>query len=357
MIRKQLNEFTILCEGDLSLSKIFEERIMKISIMELEELTHKALKKYGYNDKEVQVIADVLLYAQLRDNNQGVVKLIDKGIPKDLTAGEIVIEKETPISARINGNKNHAMLVVVRAVEIVKEKAKKSGFAIAGTFNTNTSSGAIGYYASRLAAEGLIGFAFSRSPQRVAVHGSYEPVFGTNPLAIAIPSEQDPIVLDMSTAATSYFGLVEAQTAGRNIPADFAYDNQGNPTTDPQKAIAGAIRSFDRSYKGSGLALIGEILSGPLVGAAFCGIVDSKGNWGHLIFAIDPDLLTDRKTLAAKVSEIIRKVKSTKKLPGVDEIFIPGERENCLARQRLESGLIDVEDNLLAELRKVADGA
>jgi LDH2 family malate/lactate/ureidoglycolate dehydrogenase len=327
---------------------------MKISIKELEELTRKAVKNYGYSDKEVQVIADVMLYAQMRDNNQGVVKLIDKGIPKDPKAGEIIIEKETPISARINGNKNHAMLVVGKAVEIVKEKAKKSGFAIAGTFNTNTSSGAIGYYASRLAEEGLIGFAFGRSPERVAVYGSYEPVFGTNPLAIAIPSEQDPIILDMSTAATSFFGLVEALTAKRNIPADFAYDAQGIPTTDPQKAISGAIRSFDRSYKGSGLALIGEILAGPLVGAAFCGIGDSKGNWGHLIFAIDPELLADRKMFVSNVSEIIRKVKSTKKLTGVAEIFVPGEKEIRLARQRRESGLIEVEDNLLVELRKVS---
>ena len=327
---------------------------MKISIKELEDLTQRAIKNYGYSDDEVRIIADVMLYAQLRNNNQGVVKLIDKGIPRDPKAGEIIIEKETSISARINGNKNHAMLVVGKAVEIVKEKAKKSGFAIAGTFNTSTSSGAIGYYASRLAADGFIGFAFSRSPERVAVYGSYEPVFGTNPLAVAIPSEQDPIILDMSTAATSYFGLVEALTAKRSIPADFAYDNQGIPTTDPQKAIAGAIRSFDRSYKGSGLALIGEILAGPLVGAAFCGIGNSKGNWGHLIFAIDPELLTDRQTLTGKVSEIVRKVKSTKKLAGVEEIFVPGERENLLARQRRESGLIEVEDNLLDGLRKAA---
>jgi len=158
----------------------------------------------------------------------------------------------------------------------------------------------------------------------------------------------------MSTAATSYFGLVEAVTAGRSIPADFAYDADGNPTTDPQKAIAGAIRSFDRSYKGSGLALIAEILAGPLVGAAFCGIGDSKGNWGHLIFAIDPELLTDRNTLSCNVSEIIRKVKSTKKLTGVDEIFVPGERESVLARERRESGLIEVENNLLTKLRRVA---
>lgn len=329
---------------------------MKITIKELEELTSRAIEKYGYNDKEVQVIRDVLLYAQMRDNNQGVVKLIDKGIPRDPQAGDIVIEKETPVSARINGNKNHAMIVVSRAVDIVEEKAHARGFAIAGTFNTNTSSGAIGYYASRLARQGLIGFAFGRSPERVAVYGSFEPVFGTNPLAIAIPTQSDPIVLDMSTAATSYFGLVEAVTAGRDIPPDFAYDAQGMPTTDPQKAIAGAIRSFDRSYKGSGLALVAEILAGPLVGAAFCGIGNSKGNWGHLIFAIDPEILIDRNELVENVSAIIRKVKSTKKLPGVEEIFVPGEKENRLARERQETGLIDVEDNLLAALRKVSAG-
>jgi len=329
-------------------------KIMKISVRELEELTKNAVRSYGYNEDEVRVISDVMLYAQLRDNNQGVVKLIDKGIPKDLKASDIVIEKETPISARINGNKNHAMLVVSKALELVKAKTLKSGFAIAGTFNTNTSSGAIGSYASKLARQGLIGFVFSRSPERVAVYGSYEPVFGTNPLAIAIPAEPDPVVLDMSTAATSYFGLVEAVTAGREIPSDMAYDAEGMPTTDPKKAIAGAIRSFDRSYKGSGLAMITEILAGVLAGAAFCGIGDSKGNCGHLIFAIDPELLMDRAQFSEHVLEIVKKVKSTKKLKGVDEIFAPGEKESILARQRLESGMIEIEDNLLAELKKVA---
>ncbi|MEN6623706.1 MAG: Ldh family oxidoreductase [Smithella sp.] len=328
---------------------------MRISVKELEDLTSRAIQSYGYHDKEIHVIMDVLLYAQMRNNNQGVVKLIDKGIPRDPQAGQIVIEKETSLSARINGNKNHAMIVVSRAVDIVLEKARAHGFAIAGTYNTNTSSGAIGYYASRLAREGFIGFTFSRSPERVAVYGSYEPVFGTDPLAIAIPTESDPVVLDMSTAATSYFGLVEAVTAGKDIPADFAYDVEGLPTTDPQKAIAGAIRSFDRSYKGSGLAMICEILAGPFVGAAFCGIGNSKGNWGHLIFAIDPDLITSRQELVKNASAMISKVKSTKKLPGVEEIFVPGEKENRLARERQESGMIDIEDNLLAALRKVAD--
>lgn len=327
---------------------------MKIPIVELIAITEAAIKRYGYNDEEVSIIRDVLMYAQLRDNNQGVVKLIDKGIPKNPNALGIAIEKESPVSVQINGNQNHAMIVMNRAVEEVLKKAGKSGLAVASTFNTSTSSGAIGCYASRLALKGFIGFVFSRSPERVAAYGSYEPVFGTNPLAVAIPADPDPVVLDMSTAATSYFGLVEALTAGRSIPADMAYDAQGEPTTDPKKAIAGAIRSFDRSFKGSGLALIAEILAGPLAGAAFCGIGNSKGNWGHFILAVDPELLAGRDQLKKNVSEIFLKVKSTKKLPGVDEIFLPGEKENLLARKRLQSGLIEVEDNLLAELKKVA---
>jgi len=329
---------------------------MKITIRELEDLAARAVKKFGYSEDETRAICEVLLYAQLRGNNQGVAKLIGKGIPRDPHAGEIVIEKETPISARINGNRNHAMVVVKKALEIVIDKAKKNGFGIAGTFNTNTSSGAIGYFASELAKEGLIGFVFGRSPERVAMHGSYEPVFGTNPLAVAIPADPEPIVLDMSTAAISFYGLVEASTAGQEIPDDVAFNVEGKPTTNPKEAMQGAIRSFDRSHKGSGLALINEILGGPLVGAAFCGLGDSKGNWGHLIYAIDPDILGDREEFIRHVGEIITRVKGTRKLPGVGEIFVPGERGAHQARQHREKGMIEVEDNLLTELRAVAEG-
>lgn len=327
---------------------------MKITTRELEDLTARAVHSFGYSEEETRAICEVLLYAQLRGNNQGVAKLIGKGIPRDPNAREIVIEKETPISARINGNRNHAMVVVKKALEIVIEKATKNGFGIAGTFNTNTSSGAIGYFAAELARKGLIGFVFGRSPERVAMHGSFEPVFGTNPLAVGIPADPDPIVLDMSTAAISFYGLVEASTAGKDIPDDVAYDAEGKPTTSPKEAIQGAIRSFDRSHKGSGLALINEILGGPLVGAAFCGLGDSKGNWGHLIYAIDPDILGERDDFIRNVGKIIARVKGRKKLPGVGEIFVPGERGAQCARQHRESGTIEIEDNLLAELRKVA---
>lgn len=327
---------------------------MKIKISELEDLTSKALKHNGYRDDEIPILTDVLLYAQLRGNNQGVVKLIGKGMPKSPDAGDIIVEKDTPISARLNGNKNHGMAVMGKAVDLVLEKVEKTGFAMVGTFNTNTSSGAIGCYTQRVAEKGYIAFAFARSPERVAYHGSYDPVFGTDPLSVAIPSEPFPIVFDMSTAAISFYGLLEAQTAGQSLPDDVVYDAEGKPTTDPAEGIKGAIRSFDRSYKGSGLAMMAEILAGPLVGAAFCGIGDSKGNWGHLIFAMDPGLLGDKQEFIGKILQMKDKIKSGKKLPGVADIFLPGERGSRQAQACLDSGEIDMEDNLYRELKKAA---
>jgi LDH2 family malate/lactate/ureidoglycolate dehydrogenase len=327
---------------------------MKITVHELEELTAKAIRNNGYNDGEVSIMADALLYAQLRGNNQGVVKLIGQGMPKSPDAGEIKIVKETALSARIDGNNNQAMIVMDKAVKVAVEKARKGGFAVVGTFNTSTSSGAVGHYASRIAQEGFIGFVFGRSTERVAMYGSYEPVFGTNPIAIAVPAQPAPVVLDMSTAAITYFGLVEAKTAGHKIADDMAYDAQGHPTDDPAAAILGAIRSFDRSYKGSGLAMIAEILAGPLTGAAFAGIGNSKKNWGHLVFAIDPELLVDRNEFIGNVGRMVEKIKSTKRLPGVNEIFTPGELEAQMLRRCMESGEIEIEDNLLEGLRLAA---
>lgn len=170
---------------------------MKIKLSELKDIAKKAILKYGYSEKEADAILEVLLYAQLRGNNQGIVKLIGAGIPKPQDVGEIKIEKDTKLSAIINGHKNHAMVVVNKGVDIVVQKAKEHGMGIVGINHINTSSGALGYYAKRIAKEGLVGMVFSGSASTVATSGSYEPIFGTNPLAIGVPTEGDPLVLDM----------------------------------------------------------------------------------------------------------------------------------------------------------------
>ena len=324
---------------------------MKVSIDELKDVTRKALLASGYDESEADIILDVLMYAQLRGNNQGIVKLIGAGMPKNPNAGQITIERETKLSALLNGDNNQGMVVVNHVVEMAIEKAREHGFGLVGTNNTASSTGAIGYWARKIADAGFIGWIFAGSPPTVATFNSYEPVFGTNPLAIALPSDDDPLVLDIATSAMAWFGLMEAKTAGKSIPGDVAYDNQGNLTTDPARALEGALRPFDRNYKGSGLGLMVEALTGPLVGAAFAGLGRAFENWGNLVFAIDPELLVDRATFKKQVSELVAAVKSKKKLPGVDDLLMPGERGDRVMKSVLEAGEIEVEDNLWAELR------
>jgi LDH2 family malate/lactate/ureidoglycolate dehydrogenase len=328
---------------------------MKISVDELKELTITAIRNFGYDDGDTSIISEVLLYAQLRGNNQGIAKLIGKGIPINPDAVPVSIAKETPISATLDGGQNHSMVVLANAVETAIEKAAESGFGIVGTFNTSTSSGAIGFFAERIASAGFIGHLYSSPPPRVCASGSYEPIFGTNPIAVGIPTANQPIVLDMSTAAMSFYGLVEAKTAGREIPGDVAYDGEGNLTTSPEKAIAGgALRSFDRGSKGSGLALLTEIMAGPLVGASFAGI-GARNNWGHLVYAFDPGLLGEREDFLQNVTALLEKLKSSKKLPGVEELYYPGERGRTVTTEHIQSNQIEVEENLLAGLRDAAD--
>ncbi|CAN0019928.1 unnamed protein product, partial [Phaeothamnion confervicola] len=230
---------------------------VKVALPDLRVVAEKAVKKLGYDDAAAKVLVDIMEYSQLRGGNQGLIKIITHGIDKDAAAMEPTIEHETKLSARLNGNKTAGMLVVGKAVEMAIDKAKEHGFGMVGTHNTCTSTGSIGAYVRKIAEEGLIGIAFAQSPEFVAPHGAYEPVLGTNPIAVGVPrlDGHPPLVLDMATSAYPFFGLLEAKTAGRPIPGDVAYDAQGNLTTDPAAAIAGAIRGWG-GHKGGHLALM-----------------------------------------------------------------------------------------------------
>ena len=324
---------------------------MKIKISELQELSKKALSKYGYNEKEAEVILGILMYAQLRGNNQGIVKLIGNGIPRRPQGQEPKIVKETPVSALVDGNKTHALVVMDMVTDLAITKAKQSGIGVAGNYNTDESTGALGYYVNRVAQAGLIGIAFSAAPfQTTAPYGSNEARFCTNPMAYGIPTDDDPILLDMTTSAMAYYGLIEAKTAGKDIPADIGFNSDGNPTTNPAEVMGGALKTM-AGHKGSGLALVVQILAGTFVHAD--SFNNDSDNAGNLVIAIDPEIFTPSSEFKENVSAIVSQVKSARKVSGVTEIMIPGERGNKLMNQNKDNGEIEVEDNLLNELKKV----
>jgi LDH2 family malate/lactate/ureidoglycolate dehydrogenase len=327
---------------------------MKVPIEALRSVTRRAIVAQGYNEADSGVILDIIMYAQLRGNNQNVIKLLGAGMPANPQAGEIVIAKDSKLSALIDGGWNQGMVVVSRATELAIEKAKAHGFGIVGTRRTNSPTGAIGYYARWMADAGLIGFVCSGSPELMAMHGSYEAFLGTNPLAIGIPTAGKPMVFDMATAAIAWYGIHLAHAAGESIPAGVAYDSDGRITTDPAAALAGSIKAFG-GYKGAALALIVEVLTRPLVGAVR-NEDGTKLDWGNLVFAIDPELLMDDlATFQASVSDLLARVKKLKHLPGVEEILTPGERGDRIYEAVMAAREIELDEQIWLDLKAVGD--
>jgi LDH2 family malate/lactate/ureidoglycolate dehydrogenase len=327
---------------------------VKISLQELTGLSKRALSKYGYPADEATIILEMLMYAQTRGNNQGVVKLIGNGIPRHERAQTPTIEKETPATAIINANLSMEAIAMERAVDMVIRKAREMGIAIVGVHNGDGSSGAIGYWSRKIADAGLVGITMSSYPfGLVPPHGSYEPLFCTNPIAWGIPTDDQPIVFDMSSSGISFFGLLEAKTRGVQVAEGLGYDKEGHETTDPVEIMDGAIRPFDKGVKGAGLALMVQIIGGALVGGDFLNKSDNNGN---VVIAINPEAMIGRHRFIEETTKMAKAIRRAKKLDGVEEVMVPGERGDRIRSKVLEAGEIEIEDNLLNSLKAFVEG-
>jgi LDH2 family malate/lactate/ureidoglycolate dehydrogenase len=310
-----------------------------------------ALLKLGHSHEDATIITNVLLYAELRANNQGVIKLVAGALNPHQEAQDVSIEFSTPISARIHGHNKIGMVVVHNAVEIAITKAKVTGMAIVGCSGYASATGALGYWAREITNCGFIGIIMSQCPEMVAPHGSCEAIFGTNPIAIGVPTLPRAQIVDMATSAIAYYGIKLAEQLGEPIPNDVAFDARGYPTTNPTEALQGAIRVFDRSYKGSHLALMVELLAGAFTGAA----MENKtlaNNWGSLVIAIDPNVMGNREQFLANAQIMCDRVKNARKLAVNSDatLYLPGERGDDLERENLEMGTVDINEALFFKL-------
>ena len=327
---------------------------MIISCQELSKLARKAILKYGYPEEEAEIILDLLMYAQMRGNNQGIVKLIGEGMPRHQKAQTPTIEKETPTTAIIHANLSMEAIAMELAVAMVIRKAKEMGIAIVGTHTGDGSSGAMGYWSRTIADSGLIGISMSSYPFGIVPpHGSFEPLFCTNPIAWGIPTDNEPIVFDMSSSGISYYGLVEAKTQGVQVAEGLGYDKEGKETTDPAEILEGAIRPFDKDIKGAGLALMVQIIGGALVGGDFLNESDHDGN---VVIAIDPESMIGTQRFLEEVAKMTKAIKQAKKLEGVEEVMVPGERGDRMRTRLLDRDEIEVEENLLNSLKGFVEG-
>ena len=323
---------------------------MKVKVTELREKVLHGVQKLGYAGDDARTIADVLLYAQMRGNNQGITKIATGGVPKADAVEPYKVVKRNKSGALVSGG--HSMVAASNAAKLAVELAAEHGIGIVGSNHTFSSSGAIGYYARKVADAGYISMMFVGSVPFVAPTGSSEPKLGTNPIAYAFPTSKGPVVFDTATAAMAYFGIVEAKLKGQSLPEGIAYDAEGHPTTDAAKALDGSVTPF-AAHKGFGLSLLVQLLTGPFVNAGYAGLHEENGS-GATVIAIDPGLLVDSAAFLKASGELVQSVKSAKPLPG-QQVLMPGERGDTMTRTAETNGEIEIADAIWSELTNFVD--
>jgi L-2-hydroxycarboxylate dehydrogenase (NAD+) len=333
-----------------------------LTLKEEKVVIRKLLLKLGTSEEEADATAEVLAEGDIRGlGSHGILRLpyIIRGLKRKtiIASAKVEVVKETPATALVDGGHGLGHHVATIAMKLAIDKAKKQGIGAVGVFNSN-HFGIAGYYAELAMREGLIGLVTTTTDALVHPWGGVENLLGTNALAIGLPTEP-PVLLDMAMSVAARGKLVNAMKKGERIPVGWAIDKEGRPTTEPAKALEGALSPFGGA-KGYGLAFVLELLAGPLVGAAAGGDVVGtlepvKGfsTKGDFMIAIDPRAFVTLTEFRAQAKNFIDRIKSSRKAPGIEEIMIPGEPERKIREQRLREG-IPITDEVWRELEQIS---
>lgn len=240
------------------------------------------------------------------------------------------------------------------AVGEVIQRARRSGIGFAGITNS-AHVGVLGIHLLPVAQAGMVGVAFTNSPAAIPAWGGTKALFGTDPVAFAFPRKSaDPLVIDLALTTVVRGKIMLAMQQGENIPEGWALDRHGKPTTDPKEAVEHGSLFPIGGAKGAMLALAFELICTALTGAAIGAEADSffsdKGNKpriGHAFLAIDPGALAGRERYFERVETVVTTMLAD------EGVRLPGARRFASER-KLRAGGIDVADELLATIEKLA---
>jgi LDH2 family malate/lactate/ureidoglycolate dehydrogenase len=327
---------------------------VQVPISQLEKVIFNALKGgAGLREEDARIVTDNLMYAEMRGNNQGCIKVTTGALNKVVNEGEIEIARETPVSAKLLGSHRIGMAVMRRSLDICLEKAATSGIGMVSSSGYHSATGALGFWTRQAAEKGYICLLCCQCPEMVAPHGSYEAIFGTNPIAFSFPvgvKGTSPVTLDMATSSAAWYHLKQSHAEGRDIDENLAYDAEGQPTTSPGAALSGALKTFGGA-KGSGLAMMVELLAGALSGADMEDKWHSRAGWGSFMCVIRPDLFGDPEDIQKAAATMCARIKGASKLDSVEEIYLPGERSDLNLAATMERGTIPISSAVLEQLK------
>jgi len=257
----------------------------------------------------------------------------------------VKIVHETPVSALLDGGNNVGYIAAYRAAEVAIRKARASGMASVGAYNSYYS-GRNGYFAEKIVREGLVAFHVSSAHPRVLPPGAARPMLGTNPICFGFPSDDGPVIFDMGTASFMWGEVMLHAHLKEPLPAGVGFDEHGNASRDAAAVLRGGVAPFG-GHKGYGLSFAIQAL-GLLAGAALTR--GAVRDYGFLFWALDPDVMLPGGEFKSQMSEFVRQVKAAPRQPGVEEIRIPSERAFRERERRRREGIV-IERKVVESLR------
>lgn len=331
----------------------------------LRAFIRSALERVGLPGDDALTVASLMTDADLQGSDGHGVMRLPQYVRRIKAGGvnlrpDIRIVEERAAMALVDGDNGMGHLVMKRAADIAIAKARTAGVAWVGSRWSN-HAGPASLYARMPLAAGMVGLYFAvGNANHLPPWGGLDMLLSTNPIAVAIPTlEEPPVVLDMATTVAAYGKVKTKAQRGETMPEGWMIDRQGRPLTDPKRAEEGFLLPIG-GYKGYGLALVFGLLAGTLNGAAMGrDVIDfnhddaSATNTGQAILAIDPAAFGDPDDFRRRVDVVIRDLRASERMPGVERIWLPGEQSHA---KRVEYGRdgIPISSGLLQSLDKVA---
>lgn len=351
-----------------------------IPFAKLEAFMKDVLVASGVPEADAETIGEVLIESDRRGiDSHGIGRLkpiyidrIDAGILDPVTRIEVLKDEKACVT--LDGHNGMGHVVAKKAMEMAIAKAKEYGLGMAAVRNS-THYGIAGYYVTMATKEGMIGITGTNARPSIAPTHGVENMLGTNPLTFGLPTDEDfPFVIDCATSVTQRGKIEVYGRAGRELPHGWVIDENGRDRTDTAAVLEdltrgkaaltplGGIGEENGGYKGYGYAAVVEILSAALQDGAFMKALNGKDAdgrpipypLGHFFIAIDPAFFMGRETFRRIAGEICRALRTSKKAPGEERIFTPGEKEYLAWQYRKEHGC-PVPPSLQKVIRQLTD--
>lgn len=331
-----------------------------VTQQQLEDFVVKVLAAVGVPQTDGRIVAECLVMANLSGiDSHGVVRLahyirrLENGTIK--AQPEMKFTQTASTMGFLDGGDGLGHVVTYHACTHAMEMAAVHGNGVVSIGNSS-HFGMAAYYALRMLSQGYIAMVMTATDRMLVPFGARKSFFGTNPICFGFPSDGIPVILDMASTSIAWGKIALAKVEGQSIPASWALDADGNPTTDPA-AVAGLHPIA--GPKGSGLAMVIDIFCSLLAGMPWgphinrmYAEMDQRRQLGHFVWALDVRTLMPLEIFKAQLAQMVKELTSLPTAEGFERVYYAGEIEGLRREQRKAAG-IPVEPGLYSELAAI----